>query len=58
MSKNIIFEEKDIFSAGTPISDLPQEIIEHYIENGYGDKGIPFSASTVMEIEKALYDGK
>lgn len=42
----------------TPVSDIPQEIKEHYAKYGYWKRGIPLSAKTVKEIAKILESGE
>lgn len=43
---------------GTPVSELPKEIINYYMEHDYSRKGIPLSAKTVKEIAKILEQEK
>ena len=39
---------------GTPISNIPSEIINYYLEHDYGKKGIPLSAKTINDIAEIL----
>lgn len=39
---------------GTPLSDIPKEILDYYTENDYAKKGIPFSAETFKKIAEIL----
>lgn len=52
--KNITWETPDYVIYGTPVSELPKEILDYYMNNNYGDKDIPLSAKTVKEIAKIL----
>lgn len=54
---NITRKTPDYVIEGTPVSELPKEILDYYMDNNYGDKGIPFSAKTVKEIAKILEEG-
>lgn len=55
--KNITWETPDYVIDGTPVSELPKEILDYYMNNNYGDKGIPLSTKTVKEIAKILDGG-
>lgn len=55
--KNITWETPDYVIEGTPVNELPKEILDYYMNNNYGDKGIPLSAKTVKEIKKILDRG-
>lgn len=50
----ITHEAPDYVIEGTPVSELPKEILDYYMNNNYGDKGISLSAKTVKEIAKIL----
>lgn len=39
---------------GTPLSDIPKEILDYYTENDYAKKGIPFSTETFKKIAEIL----
>lgn len=51
---NITWEMPDTVIEGTPVSEIPKEILDYYMRNGYGKRGIPFSAKTVNEIAEIL----
>ena len=51
---NITWETPDTVIEGTPVTELPKEIMDYYIQNNYSDKGIPLSAETVKKIAKIL----
>lgn len=50
----ITCETPDYIIEGTPVSELPKEILDYYMENNYGKRGIPLSVNTVKEIAKIL----
>lgn len=52
--RNITWETPDSVIEGTPVSELPKEILDYYMNNDYGKRGIPLSAKTVKEIAKIL----
>ena len=56
-TKNIAYETTDTAIQGTPVSELPKEILNYYMENDYGKRGIPLSVKTVKEIAKILEKG-
>lgn len=37
-----------------PVSELPKEILDYYVDNDYGKRGIPLSVKAVKEIAKIL----
>lgn len=39
---------------GTPVNELPKEILDYYMKNDYGKRGIPLSVKTIKEITKIL----
>lgn len=39
---------------GTPVNELPEEIVAYYLEHDYGKKGIPLSVKTIQDIAKIL----
>lgn len=51
---SITWETPDTVIEGTPVSDIPKEILDYYMSNDYGKRGIPLSARTVKEIEEIL----
>lgn len=51
---NITWETPNTVIEGTPVTELPKEIMDYYIQNNYSDKGIPLSAETVKNIAKIL----
>lgn len=53
----IICETPDYIIEGTPVSELPKEILNYYMENNYGKRGIPLSVKTVKEIAEILKEG-
>lgn len=59
MEKNskITRKTSDAVIEGTPVSELPREILDYYMENDYGKRGIPLSVKTVKEIAKILDKG-
>lgn len=52
--KQITSETPDFVIEQTPVSELPKEILDYYMDNHYAEKGIPLSAKTVKEIAKIL----
>lgn len=50
----ITCETPDYIIEGTPVSELPKEILDCYMENNYGERGITLSVKTVKEIAKIL----
>lgn len=52
--RNITWETPDYVIEGTPVSELPKEILDYYISNDYRKRGIPLSVKTVKEIAKIL----
>lgn len=50
----ITCETQDYIIEGTPVSELPKEILDYYMENNYGKRGMPLSVNTVKEIAKIL----
>lgn len=50
----ITCETPDYIIEGTPVSELPKEILDYYMENNYGKRGMPLSVNTVKEIAKIL----
>lgn len=50
-------ETPDTVIDGTPVSELPKEILDYYVDNDYGKRGIPLSVKTVKEIAKILEEG-
>lgn len=52
--RNITWEMPDYVIEGTPVSELPKEILDYYMDNDYGKRGIPLSVKTVKEIAKIL----
>ncbi len=44
----------EVMQDGTPISNIPSEIINYYLEHDYGKKGIPLSAKTINDIAEIL----
>lgn len=55
--KNITWETPDTVIEGTPVSEFSKEILNYYMDNDYGKRGIPLSVKTVKEIAKILEDG-
>lgn len=55
---NITWDTPDSVIESTSVSEIPQEIKEHYAKYGYWKRGIPFSAKTVKEIAKILESGE
>lgn len=53
----ITHETPDYVIEGTPVSELPKEILDYYMNNNYADKGIPLSVKTVKKIAKILEEG-
>lgn len=53
----ITCETPDYIIEGTPVSELPKEILNYYMENNYGKRGIPLSVNTVKEIDEILEKG-
>ena len=53
----ITCETPDYIIEGTPVSELTKQILDYYIENNYGKRGIPLSVKTVKEIAKILEKG-
>lgn len=51
---NITWETPDTVIEGTPVSEIPREILDYYMSNDYGKRGIPLSVQTVKEIAKIL----
>lgn len=56
--ENITWKTPDYVIEGTPVSELPKEILDYYMEHDYGNKGIPLSVSTVKDIAKILEKGE
>lgn len=54
---NITWKTPDYVIEGTPVSELPKGILDYYMDNDYGKRGIPLSVKTVKEIAKILEDG-
>ena len=52
--KKITWETPDSVIEGTPVSELPKEILDYYMKNDYGKRGIPLSVKTIKEIAKIL----
>lgn len=55
--KKITFETLEIPIEGTPTTELPKQILDYYMDNGYGKMGIPLSSETVKEIARILNKG-
>lgn len=53
-TKNIAYETTDTVIQDTPVSELPKEILNYYMDNDYANKGIPLSVNTIKEIAKIL----
>lgn len=53
----ITCETPDYIIEGTPVGELPKQILDYYMENDYGKRGIPLSVKTVKEIAKILEKG-
>ena len=50
----ITCETPDYIIEGKPVIELPKQILDDYMENDYGKRGIPLSVKTVKEIAKIL----
>lgn len=53
-TKNIAYDTTDTAIQGTPVSELPKEILDYYMYNDCGKRRIPLSVKTVKEISKIL----
>lgn len=51
---NITWGTPDTVIEETPVSDIPKEILDYYMSNYYGKRGIPFSAKTIKEIAEII----
>lgn len=53
---NIRFETPPdaVVQEGTPVNELPEEIVAYYLEHDYGKRGIPLSVETIQDIAKIL----
>lgn len=53
---NIRFETPPgaVVQEGTPVDELPKEIVAYYLEHDYGKKGIPLSVKTIQDIAETL----
>lgn len=54
---NITWETPDSVIEGTPVNDIPREVIEYYMSHEYMERGIPLSADTCREIAKIFNKG-
>ena len=52
--RNITWKTPDSVIEGTPVSEFQKEILDYYMSNDYGKRGIPLSVKTVKEIAKIL----
>lgn len=52
--QQITWETPDSIIEGTPVNELPKEILDYYMNNDYGKRGIPLSVKTVKQIAKIL----
>ena len=52
--QKITSETPDSVIEETPVSELPKEILDYYMKNDYGKRGIPLSVKTVKEIAEIL----
>ena len=50
----ITCETPDSVIEGTPVTELPKEILHYYMDNDCGKRGIPLSVKTIKEIAKIL----
>lgn len=53
----ITCETPDYIIEGTPVSEIPKEFLDYYMNNNYADKGIPLYVKTVKKIAKILEGG-
>ena len=53
----ITWETSNHVIENTPVTELPKQILDYYMENGYGKRGIPLSSKTVKEIARILNEG-
>ncbi len=51
---DVKYPKDETMQYGTPISDLPTEIIDYYLAHDYGKKGIPLSMKTIQDIAGIL----
>lgn len=51
---NITWETSDAVIEGTAVNELPKEILDYYMSNDYGKRGIPLSTKTIKEIAEIL----
>ena len=52
--RQITWETPDSVIEETSVSEIPKEILDYYMSNDYGKRGIPLSAKTIKEIAKIL----
>lgn len=52
--QQITSETPDYLIEKTPVSKLPKEILDYYMKNNYGKRGISLSVKTIKEIAKIL----
>lgn len=48
------YETPDSVIESMPVSELPKEILDYYMENDYGKRGIPLSVKTIKNIAEIL----
>lgn len=53
-TQKITWETPDSVIESMPVSELSKEILDYYMSNDYGKRGIPLSVKTVKEIAKIL----
>lgn len=52
--RQITWETPDSVIEETPVSEIPKEILDYYMSNDYGKRGIPFSVKIIKKIAKIL----
>lgn len=53
-NKKITCETPDYVIESTPVSELPKEILDYYMDNDYGERGISLSEKIVKEIAEII----
>ncbi len=56
--KNISWDYTNEAIEGTPLSEIPKEILDYYAKHGYWKRNIPFSADTFRHIAKIIESGE
>ncbi len=56
--KNISWDSSNETIEGTPLSEIPKEILDYYAKHGYWKRNIPFSTDTFRHIAKIIESGE